>query len=231
MLNKKAQGMSTSTIILLILGIVILVILILGFTLGWDKIAPWMQEKQQFSITKEVCPNETFIEDVPIPLHLLCAYQNAEDFDCMKKLMDACERFGGELWKDKDFSFTGYCIMKDVEQRKEVCFLQEVEEVEYNKNETICAVWTDRSNVSDYEYLHYGIPCLRQENVTEVIKILKKNITTEWLDENCDKYTIECSVKNPMIGLYDKSGKQVTCDKFKEEGYKCFDKYTVEVLQ
>ncbi|MEK6832513.1 MAG: hypothetical protein AABY32_00570 [Nanoarchaeota archaeon] len=40
--NKRAQGMSTSTIILLILGLVILVVLILGFTLGWNKIAPWI---------------------------------------------------------------------------------------------------------------------------------------------------------------------------------------------
>ena len=35
--NRKAQGMSTSTIILLILGLVILVILIIGFTMGWEK--------------------------------------------------------------------------------------------------------------------------------------------------------------------------------------------------
>ncbi len=43
MKNKSGQGMSTSTIILLILGLVILVVLVLGFTLGWNKIAPWIQ--------------------------------------------------------------------------------------------------------------------------------------------------------------------------------------------
>lgn len=42
MINKKGQGMSISTIILLILGLVILVILILGFTIGWNKMAPWI---------------------------------------------------------------------------------------------------------------------------------------------------------------------------------------------
>ena len=41
MQNKKGQGLSTNAIILIILGVVILVVLILGFTLGWDKIAPW----------------------------------------------------------------------------------------------------------------------------------------------------------------------------------------------
>ena len=40
--NKKGQGMSTSTIILLILGLVILVVLVLGFSLGWNKLAPWI---------------------------------------------------------------------------------------------------------------------------------------------------------------------------------------------
>jgi len=35
MFNKKAQGMSTNTIILLILGLVILVVLVLGFSSGW----------------------------------------------------------------------------------------------------------------------------------------------------------------------------------------------------
>ncbi len=42
MQNKRGQGMSTNTIILLILGIVVLVVLILGFTMGWSKIAPWI---------------------------------------------------------------------------------------------------------------------------------------------------------------------------------------------
>lgn len=40
--NKKAQGLSTNTIILIILGIVVLVVLILGFTVGWQNIAQWI---------------------------------------------------------------------------------------------------------------------------------------------------------------------------------------------
>lgn len=38
--NKRGQGMSTNAIILIILGIVVLVVLILGFTIGWNKILP-----------------------------------------------------------------------------------------------------------------------------------------------------------------------------------------------
>ncbi len=43
--NKRGQGLSTNTIILLILGVVILVVLILGFTMGWDKIFPWLSQQ------------------------------------------------------------------------------------------------------------------------------------------------------------------------------------------
>ena len=42
MLNKRGQGMSTNAIILIVLGIVVLVVLILGFTMGWGKLAPWL---------------------------------------------------------------------------------------------------------------------------------------------------------------------------------------------
>jgi len=40
--NKRGQGMSISTVILLILGLVILVVLILGFSMGWTKFAPFL---------------------------------------------------------------------------------------------------------------------------------------------------------------------------------------------
>ena len=52
--NKKAQGMSTSTVILLILGLVILVVLILGFSMGWQKFAPWLS-KNNVDAVKTAC--------------------------------------------------------------------------------------------------------------------------------------------------------------------------------
>ena len=42
MQNKRGQGLSTNAIILIILGVVILVVLILGFTMGWKTILPWI---------------------------------------------------------------------------------------------------------------------------------------------------------------------------------------------
>lgn len=40
--DKKAQGLSTNMIILIIIGIAVLVVMILGFTLGWSSLAPWI---------------------------------------------------------------------------------------------------------------------------------------------------------------------------------------------
>ena len=40
--NKKAQGLSTNAIILIILGVVVLAVLIIGFTIGWGNLAPWI---------------------------------------------------------------------------------------------------------------------------------------------------------------------------------------------
>ena len=42
MRNKKAQGLSITTIILIILGVMVLVALILAFTIGWAGVKDWI---------------------------------------------------------------------------------------------------------------------------------------------------------------------------------------------
>jgi len=49
--NKRGQGLSTNAIILIVLGVVVLVILITGFTLGWSKIAPFLSKDNVDTIT------------------------------------------------------------------------------------------------------------------------------------------------------------------------------------
>jgi hypothetical protein len=51
-MKKRGQGLSTNSIILLILGIVVLVMLIAGFTMGWGKIAPWISKNNVDTIVK-----------------------------------------------------------------------------------------------------------------------------------------------------------------------------------
>ncbi len=40
--NKKGQGLSVNAIILIVLGLFVLVILLLGFTVGWSNILPFV---------------------------------------------------------------------------------------------------------------------------------------------------------------------------------------------
>lgn len=43
-MNKRGQGLSTNAIILIILGVLVLAVLIVGFTMGWKTIAPWLEK-------------------------------------------------------------------------------------------------------------------------------------------------------------------------------------------
>ena len=53
MQNKRGQGLSTQAIILIVLGVAVLVIMIIGFTVGWDKIAPWLSRDNVDSIVTQ----------------------------------------------------------------------------------------------------------------------------------------------------------------------------------
>lgn len=53
MQNKRGQGLSTNAIILIILGVVVLVVLIIGFTVGWGTIAPWMSKNNVNTIVTQ----------------------------------------------------------------------------------------------------------------------------------------------------------------------------------
>ncbi len=53
--NKRGQGLSTSTIILLVLGLFLLVILIIGFTSGWKKFAPFLGSSNNVKTIVTAC--------------------------------------------------------------------------------------------------------------------------------------------------------------------------------
>ena len=52
-MNKRGQDLSTSTIILIILGIAVLVILIIGFTIGWQKVLPFISSNNVDTIVNQ----------------------------------------------------------------------------------------------------------------------------------------------------------------------------------
>lgn len=66
-MDQKGQGLSTSAIILIVLGVVVLAILILGFTIGWGKINPWLA-------------NENNIDEVVQQCNVACLKQSVYDY-------------------------------------------------------------------------------------------------------------------------------------------------------
>ena len=42
MVNKRGQGLSVNAIILIILGVIVLAVLIIGFTMGWGTFTAWL---------------------------------------------------------------------------------------------------------------------------------------------------------------------------------------------
>jgi hypothetical protein len=55
MMKKKAQGLSINAVILIVLGLAVLVVLALGFMLGWNRIIPWLGEKNNVDTIAKSC--------------------------------------------------------------------------------------------------------------------------------------------------------------------------------
>ncbi len=51
--DRRGQDLSTSTIILIILGVVVLVILVIGFTIGWQKVLPFLSSNNVDTIVNQ----------------------------------------------------------------------------------------------------------------------------------------------------------------------------------
>jgi len=65
-MDKRGQGLSTNAIILIILGVVVLVVLIVGFTMGWDTIAPWLSKDN--------------VQNIVTSCEVACSTQNVYDY-------------------------------------------------------------------------------------------------------------------------------------------------------
>lgn len=72
MQNKRGQGLSTNAIILIVLGIIILVVLVLGFTVGWKSLLPFLSSDNVGSIVTQCS--------------IACSSNSAYDF-CSKPLI------------------------------------------------------------------------------------------------------------------------------------------------
>lgn len=52
-MNERGQGLSISSIILIILGVIVLVILALGFFIGWNNILPYVSQNNANTISSQ----------------------------------------------------------------------------------------------------------------------------------------------------------------------------------
>jgi len=118
-MDNKGKSAVVSTIL-----IILLVVTAVGIirTVIVPKIKNSMNP--EFTIYKEECWNETIIEDVVVPLHLI-SYLERENLPTRQELLKVCERLGGEVYhnskRDINWSFTAYCTIKDLPHQNESC--------------------------------------------------------------------------------------------------------------
>ena len=82
-MNKRGQGLSTSAIILIILGVVVLAFLVLGFSKGWKQIAPWANK------------GEDNIQTIVTSCELACSSQAIYDYCTKERELEASNLPGG----------------------------------------------------------------------------------------------------------------------------------------
>ncbi|MFH1787235.1 MAG: hypothetical protein ABH811_00360 [archaeon] len=88
MLNKRGQGLSTNAIVLIILGVVVLTVMIIGFTMGWDRLAPWLSSGDNLAQLNTECKTA-------------CATLSTADFCSKQKTVRITEAIGSINDKDK----------------------------------------------------------------------------------------------------------------------------------
>lgn len=76
-MEKKGQGLSINAIILIILGVAVLVILVLGFTTGWDQFAFWVPGNNVATVVKSC--------------ELACSSQSGYDYCSLKRELKSQE--------------------------------------------------------------------------------------------------------------------------------------------
>lgn len=75
-MNKRGQELSVTTIILIVIGLLVLVLLIIGFTIGWKKIFPWIKPTNN-------------VKDIADQCKISCSINSKYDFCTVKRELKA----------------------------------------------------------------------------------------------------------------------------------------------
>jgi hypothetical protein len=97
--NKRGQGLSTNAIIMIILGVVILVILIIGFYAGWGTLAPWLSSENVDTILgscKTACSTQSVFSYCAKPNELNTGEEEIETTCYLLEKLDEFNAFGLE---------------------------------------------------------------------------------------------------------------------------------------
>lgn len=99
--DKRAQGLSTNAIILIVLGVFVLAIMIMGFTVGWGKLVPFLSSENVDSVVngcEVACTTQSIFGYCSKPLKLN---------DGIIELEDTCENFAKGDFEDKEYAKYG----------------------------------------------------------------------------------------------------------------------------
>ena len=90
--NKRGQGLSTNAIILIILGVVVLVVLIAGFTMGWGSLKDLLGSSNNVATIVQSCSTA-------------CATNSVYDYCSMNRTLKATDLPGGVKSFEQTCSF------------------------------------------------------------------------------------------------------------------------------
>jgi hypothetical protein len=99
--NKRGQELSTNAIIMIIIGIIVLVVLILGFTMGWNKLLPFFSSNN--------------VENIKTTCSTACATNNGYDYCSFVRTLKADDLPDGKTtgnctWFSTNPTYTKYGI-------------------------------------------------------------------------------------------------------------------------
>ena len=82
MWGKRGQGLSTSAIVLMVLGVIVLVVLAVGFTIGFNKLAPWLSSNN--------------VNTIVTTCSVACSIESTYDFCSLERTLRAADLPSGE---------------------------------------------------------------------------------------------------------------------------------------
>lgn len=204
-MKKKNEPIeiSTNAIVLIILGIIVLVILIIGFSFGWEKVAPWLSQ-DKFTITKKECWDKGNVIHSFREINLTLKKPEATSINKELIFYRTLQKsdLPNENWFDDG---TSYRVIYEDEEK--VIINVWLKTVRSEENIVCKPILVDGIEICEFELSIER--CFEQEgyyffekNINESYccnKIFKKELTTEWLDGNCGVIGIgeKCLNDNP----------------------------------